>query len=106
MNLQRLRVIGKSSILALAVLIGAARALAVPSLASAGESALLNVSYDPTRELYDDYNAVFAKYWKAKTSDDLDQPARSADTRLARERGKTGFLANFAQWFTDLSTYE
>ncbi len=28
---------------------------------------ILNVSYDPTRELYDDYNAVFSKYWKAKT---------------------------------------
>jgi sulfate transport system substrate-binding protein len=25
------------------------------------------VSYDPTRELYEDYNAAFAKYWKAKT---------------------------------------
>ncbi|MBS7243269.1 MAG: sulfate ABC transporter substrate-binding protein [Comamonas sp.] len=28
---------------------------------------LLNVSYDPTRELYADYNRVFAKHWKAKT---------------------------------------
>jgi sulfate transport system substrate-binding protein len=28
---------------------------------------ILNVSYDPTRELYDDYNAVFAQYWKKKT---------------------------------------
>jgi sulfate transport system substrate-binding protein len=28
---------------------------------------LLNVSYDPTRELYRDYNAAFAKYWKDKT---------------------------------------
>ena len=28
---------------------------------------ILNVSYDPTRELYDDYNTVFANYWKAKT---------------------------------------
>src|ERR1700734_613344 len=28
---------------------------------------LLNVSYDPTRELYQDYNSAFAKYWKAKT---------------------------------------
>ena len=28
---------------------------------------LLNVSYDPTRELYADYNQAFAKYWKAKT---------------------------------------
>jgi sulfate/thiosulfate transport system substrate-binding protein len=28
---------------------------------------ILNVSYDPTRELYDDYNAAFSKYWQAKT---------------------------------------
>src|ERR1700754_4377948 len=28
---------------------------------------LLNVSYDPTRELYVAYNAAFAKYWKAKS---------------------------------------
>lgn len=28
---------------------------------------LLNVSYDPTRELYQDFNAAFAKHWKAKT---------------------------------------
>ncbi len=32
---------------------------------------ILNVSYDPTRELYDDYNAVFARYWKAKTGQTL-----------------------------------
>jgi sulfate transport system substrate-binding protein len=30
---------------------------------------LLNVSYDPTRELYEDYNKAFAAYWKAKTGD-------------------------------------
>ncbi|MBI3479864.1 MAG: sulfate ABC transporter substrate-binding protein [Nitrosomonadales bacterium] len=36
----------------------------------AAEIKLLNVSYDPTRELYQDYNATFAKYWKAKTGDD------------------------------------
>lgn len=30
---------------------------------------LLNVSYDPTRELYVDYNAEFAKYWKEKTGE-------------------------------------
>ncbi|NJM90899.1 MAG: sulfate ABC transporter substrate-binding protein [Myxococcales bacterium] len=28
---------------------------------------LLNVSYDPTRELYEDYNTAFATYWKGKT---------------------------------------
>lgn len=33
----------------------------------AGADTLLNVSYDPTRELYKDYNAVFGKYWKEKT---------------------------------------
>ena len=35
------------------------------------EVTLLNVSYDPTRELYVDYNAAFAKYWKAKTGQDV-----------------------------------
>src|SRR6267143_7093144 len=32
---------------------------------------LLNVSYDPTRELYVDFNAAFARYWKAKSGQDL-----------------------------------
>ncbi len=32
---------------------------------------LLNVSYDPTRELYQEYNAAFAKHWKAKTGDNV-----------------------------------
>jgi sulfate transport system substrate-binding protein len=40
--------------------------LAFASVAQA-ETALLNVSYDPTRELYSDYNAAFIKYWQAKT---------------------------------------
>jgi sulfate/thiosulfate-binding protein len=35
----------------------------------AGETTLLNVSYDPTREFYADYNEAFAKYWKEKTGD-------------------------------------
>ncbi|MFO1478430.1 MAG: sulfate ABC transporter substrate-binding protein [Verrucomicrobiota bacterium] len=37
--------------------------------ASAAEIKLLNASYDPTRELYQAYNAEFAQYWKAKTGD-------------------------------------
>ncbi len=36
-----------------------------------GPATILNVSYDPTRELYDDYNAAFAKYWKKKTGQDV-----------------------------------
>jgi sulfate/thiosulfate transport system substrate-binding protein len=39
------------------------------SAASAKEIKLLNVSYDPTRELYQEFNAAFAKHWKAKTGD-------------------------------------
>ena len=32
---------------------------------------LLNVSYDPTRELYEEFNAAFARYWKTKTGQDV-----------------------------------
>ncbi len=32
---------------------------------------LLNVSYDPTRELYQDYNTAFARYWKTKTGQNV-----------------------------------
>ena len=42
---------------------------AAAGLAAAKDITLLNVSYDPTRELYQDYNAAFAKYWQAKTGD-------------------------------------
>src|ERR1700692_1571098 len=45
--------------------------LAFAGAAHAKEIKLLNVSYDPTRELYTEYNAAFAKYWKAKTGDDV-----------------------------------
>ena len=38
---------------------------------NASEIKLLNVSYDPTRELYTEYNAAFAKYWQAKTGDSV-----------------------------------
>jgi sulfate/thiosulfate transport system substrate-binding protein len=45
--------------------------LVLAAAANAKEIKLLNVSYDPTRELYQDYNAAFAKYWKTKTGDDV-----------------------------------
>ena len=54
----------------LSVRSGLAVALAGSVLSSQAQLApvtLLNVSYDPTRELYVDYNAAFAKYWKART---------------------------------------
>lgn len=40
---------------------------ALPALAQAQEVTLLNVSYDPTRELYQDYNKAFATHWKGKS---------------------------------------
>ena len=44
-------------------------ALTVASLAPAKTVELLNVSYDPTRELFADFNKAFAAQWKAKTGD-------------------------------------
>ena len=44
---------------------------ATACVAMAKDVILLNVSYDPTRELYQDYSKAFAKYWKAKTGDDV-----------------------------------
>ncbi|MFT4194499.1 sulfate ABC transporter substrate-binding protein [Ottowia sp.] len=49
-------------------------ALAVAPLAQAQQPAavtLLNVSYDPTRELYVDFNKAFAKHWKEKTGQEV-----------------------------------
>jgi sulfate transport system substrate-binding protein len=44
---------------------------ATPAATAAGPVTLLNVSYDPTRELYADYDKVFADYWKQKTGQDV-----------------------------------
>src|SRR5690349_17187440 len=46
-------------------------AISLVSCVRAKDIKLLNVSYDPTRELYQDYNAAFAKYWKGKTGDNV-----------------------------------
>ncbi len=55
--------------LALAAGIASAGVLAMAQ--SAAPVQLLNVSYDPTRELYVEYNAAFIKHWKAKTGQDV-----------------------------------
>ena len=58
----------KKTLLAI-VFLTATFSIATPIAASAKEVTLLNVSYDPTRELYVNYNAAFSKYWQAKTGD-------------------------------------
>jgi len=57
----------KETLLALAVLV-LALSLVNPIVAWA-EVTLLNVSYDPTRELFQEFNAAFAKHWQQKTGD-------------------------------------
>ena len=52
-------------------LVAAAFATLLPLAAHGADVSLLNVSYDPTRELYQQYNVAFAKAWKAKTGDTL-----------------------------------
>ena len=45
--------------------------LGLSALAAQAQVSLLNVSYDPTRELYVEFNQAFAKHWKAKTGQDV-----------------------------------
>ncbi len=52
-------------------LLVSALSLIAPIITKAADISLLNVSYDPTREFYQDYNDAFAKYWKAKTGDNV-----------------------------------
>ena len=56
------------------------------SLLSFGQRVtLLNVSYDPTRELFQDFNLAFAKYWKAKTGQDVTiQQSHGGSSKQAR----------------------
>ncbi len=58
--------------------------LAATAMFAAGPVKLLNVSYDPTRELYESYNAAFAKYWKAKTG---------VDVQISQSHGGSGAQA-------------
>ena len=46
--------------------------------AAAQNVTLLNVSYDPTRELYQDFNAAFARYWAARSKAAGQSEAQSA----------------------------
>ena len=57
----------------------------VPALAQDKGQTLLNVSYDPTRELYQDYNAAFAKHWKEQTGQNVTvQQSHGGSSKQAR----------------------
>lgn len=53
------------------VFLTALATLAPLAPAHAADVTLLNVSYDPTRELYQDFNAAFARNWKARSGDNV-----------------------------------
>ena len=59
----RIRTVGLFATWALGALVGVA--------VLAKDIQLLNVSYDPTREFYSEYNEVFSKHWNAKTGDSV-----------------------------------
>lgn len=63
-----LRLPGGLILFAVALLAGCTQAASEESGASGSPAVeLLNVSYDPTRELYEDFNAAFARHWLATT---------------------------------------
>jgi sulfate/thiosulfate transport system substrate-binding protein len=64
----RTRIAVPGSIVLLALASGAASA---PVQGTPKPVTLLNVSYDPTRELYEDFNQQFAAYWKGKTGQEI-----------------------------------
>jgi sulfate transport system substrate-binding protein len=66
-------------------LTAAALILAAVLAAPAGAQELLNVSYDPTRELYQEVNAAFARAWKAKTGQTISvQQSHGGSSKQAR----------------------
>src|SRR6266404_6876839 len=66
-------------------LVGLILGFSIQGLAQGGKVTLLNVSYDPTRELYQDYNAAFAKYWKSKSGQTVEiQQSHGGSSKQAR----------------------
>ena len=61
----------KSAVAALAA-IAAIGSLTGVTTYAADSVSITNVSYDPTRELYEQYNKIFQKHWKEKTGQDVD----------------------------------
>src|SRR4051812_20538851 len=69
----RLRGIARMKTLSLTLLLAAAVATRAPAQSAAAPkpATLLNVSYDPTRELYEDYDKQFVEYWKQRTGQEV-----------------------------------
>src|SRR5471032_2319714 len=57
---------------------------------------LLNASYDPTRELYKEYDRAFIKYWKHKTGDDVHIDLSNAGSSMQARAILDGLEADVA----------
>ncbi len=55
-----------------AALTCAALITGLSSCGSSDSGYIINVSYDPTRELYEEYNQLFAEHWKQQTGNDIE----------------------------------
>ena len=77
-----------------------AGSLAFIASAGAAVTVLLNVSHDPTRELYVESNKAFTAYWKKKTGQDVQvrcspDPNERFETWIARGLSTAGYLDAF-----------
>lgn len=54
-----------------AIFLSAMSVLTIDAYALAHDAVLLNVSYDPTRELYQDYNKIFSRYWQQHSKESV-----------------------------------
>jgi sulfate transport system substrate-binding protein len=70
MNKKKIIVLGLSAVLAVGILSGCDSSK--KSASSSDKVEITNISYDPTRELYETYNPQFEKYWKEKTGQDVE----------------------------------
>ena len=68
------------------ILMAASVAAALGAVPARGDVTLLNVSYDPTRELYQEFNAAFARHWTEKTKE------TSGNQAIPRRLGQAGAL--------------
>ena len=69
-----------------------------PITGLAKDVTLLNVSYDPTRELYQDFNAAFATHWKAKTGTRSRSSSRTAAPASRPARSSTASRPTSSRW--------
>ncbi|MEX3978912.1 sulfate ABC transporter substrate-binding protein [Paraburkholderia sp. EG287A] len=66
-----LKTLAAKLVIGVVPLVGVTAMAAMTPIAAHADTSLLNVSYDPTRELYQDINEAFIKQWKAKTGETL-----------------------------------